>query len=455
MHRHAEPRRHRAAGTRWAFVCLLALATGCARDVPPRHLVLVTIDTLRADRVGAYGHGRNITPHLDRLAARGVRFDDAIVQAIATSPSHASILTGLDPPGHGLRSIWGGRLAEEQETLAENLRAHGFATAAFVSGVPLNRGTSLDQGFDVYDEPKGRLETPAFRTNQRVFAWLASPPEGRVFLWVHYFDPHTPYYAPRDARAAVGVGAVTRQELVPRLDGRSAEPGAAHAGRSLERMQRLYDAEVLHADAELGELLAALDSAGLLEDAIVAVVADHGEMLGEDRYFFGHWDVLEPTAQVPMILAHPHGRFAGTVVEEPVASIDLVPTLLAWLGVPTQQRFDGLDLTPFLEGEVFPPRTLFTEQLDPVIARSARNAEWVLIQRRAASGEEWSAGELFRRRSSGRYALEPARDPERAAALRAELERLGRSRARRLASDVSDEIAEGLRALGYAEGPAE
>ncbi len=134
------------------FLLPWLLAAGCSRPEagsPARHLVLVTLDTLRADRLGMYGYERETSPQLDALAARGIRFDDAIAQAIATPPSHASILTGLNPPGHGLRELAGQTLASANLTLAELLRQAGFQTAAFVSAFPLRRALGLDQGFDV------------------------------------------------------------------------------------------------------------------------------------------------------------------------------------------------------------------------------------------------------------------------------------------------------------------
>ena len=198
--------------------CLLALLllAACSGDVTPRHLVVVSIDTLRADRVGAYGGEGGLTPNLDRLAKSGVRFEDAIVQSIATPPSHASIFTGLNPASHGLRKVVGQRLAADNTTLAEWLRARGFYTAAFVSAVPLRRALGLDQGFDLYDDwlPHGIRERRAEATNRRVREWLAGRPvDQRLFLWVHYFDPHHPYAAPRAHRLRAGARDAAPGEL--------------------------------------------------------------------------------------------------------------------------------------------------------------------------------------------------------------------------------------------------
>ena len=163
---------------------------GCGEESPrptPQHLILVTIDTLRRDFLGAYGFDSAISPNLDQLAERGLRFDDALSQAVWTTPSHASILTGLNPQRHGLRRLHGEALASENVTLAESLRDAGFVTAAFVSGVPLRRAAGLAQGFSIYEDsfqPAARERT-AEATNAAIRKWLKRRPEGRLFIWVH------------------------------------------------------------------------------------------------------------------------------------------------------------------------------------------------------------------------------------------------------------------------------
>ena len=173
------PQRRRRFSTAASFLALVALAFGAGCERPPRHLVLVTLDTLRADRLSAYGHDRQTSPALAALAERGVRFDDAIAQSISTPPSHASILTGKNPPRHGLRKLSGEALAPEQTTLAEVLSANGFTTAAFVGAIPLLGNRGLDQGFALYEEdfPKGLIERRARKTNERVRGgWLRARP---------------------------------------------------------------------------------------------------------------------------------------------------------------------------------------------------------------------------------------------------------------------------------------
>ncbi len=376
----------------------MAPAFGCDAPGPKAtakagapNLVLITLDTTRADRLGCYGYARGTTPVLDALAARGVRFGDAVAQATTTPPSHASILTGLDPPRHGLRKLYGQRLSDENLTLAEVLQREGYTTAAFVSAVPLRHGVGLDQGFDVYDDTweKRSPDHPSHNgmaggTNERVQAWLAEKPEAPVFLWVHYFDPHFPYFAPESFRERFGVGSVKRENLpLPTDTNREPAPGKTvwhPKPRMVERMSSLYDAEIAYMDAAVGELLDSLRAAGLLENSVIAVVADHGEQLGEGGYYFGHWDVLDQTAHVPMLLVASDGRYAGRVVPDTVGSVDLMPTVLAWLGVEAPPGLDGIDLSPLLAGEKVAPRTYYTEQLDFFPVRAVRDGDWMLRQ---------------------------------------------------------------------------
>src|SRR4051812_34400816 len=245
----------------------LVLAVGCrapsSRSSPPDrpNVLLVTIDTLRADHVGCYGYTNASTPTIDALAKRGVRFETAVAHVPLTGPSHASILTGQIPLGHGFRNNSGFTLSPQVKTAAETFRAAGYRTAAFVSGFPLDRRFGFDRGFDTYDDhlPKGndRRRTPcverfADATTDAVLRWLQTPspaPSAPFFLWVHYYDPHAPYEPPGD--------------LAQRF--RDAP----------------YDGEIAFADAQLGRLLATLEASGALARTLVLATADHGESLGE------------------------------------------------------------------------------------------------------------------------------------------------------------------------------
>jgi arylsulfatase A-like enzyme len=431
---------------------------GGAGGTPPRHLILLTLDTLRADRLGLYGNERELSPTLDALAARGVRFDDAIAQAIVTPPSHASILTGLNPPRHGLRLLAGQRLAEEQTTLAELLSAAGFRTAAFVSGKPLRPGSGLDQGFDFYDPVgKKKAERSALETNARIEEWLERYRGEATFLWIHYFDPHTPYLPPESYQKEFVGRIVSRTELV---HGRTQNPdtsrmdGDPHpSANAIQTMRDLYDAEVRYMDDAIAQLFAMLDAAGILESAIVAIVADHGESLGEHGYYFGHWDALYENARVPMILARPDGRHGGRIVGETVRTIDIMPTVLEWLSLPVPANLDGRDLTPLIEGKESNPRYAYSEQNEFFPVYAIRGADWLLLQRSevAQTGRAMElrliAREQDERVSEDRSAEHPRIREEMEALLAAD--RFPASEAGIVTAPVSEELAEQLRALGY------
>jgi arylsulfatase A-like enzyme len=441
-----------------ALVALaLSIAVGCER--PPKHLVLVTLDTARADRLSAYGHSVPTSPALAALAQRGVRFDDAISQAVVTPPSHASILTGKNPPRHGLRELSNEALAASEVTLAEQLREQGFATAAFVGAIPLLANRGLDQGFDVYDQtfPNGMIERRAGRVNRAVRDWLADPPEGRVFLWVHYFDPHHPYNPPRPyARKFVG-GPVVKKDLpYPRnADPRTTrEPGVgAPEASAAATMRKLYDAELRYTDDALEELLAMLDQAGLLRDAVVAVVADHGESLGENEYYFGHWGVFWENARVPMVLAHPDGRHAGTNVRELVRTVDLMPTLLGWLGIEPPEGLDGVDLTGLIAGGASPIEEAYTEQLEYFPVHSLRTRDWLLVRDRVPSRDGDAPERRLYRRIAGRALPENVAGeyPEVLEQLTLRLAALHdvEDPGERVEIPVPEGVREQLRALGY------
>jgi arylsulfatase len=451
---------------------LVQLACNPEAKRPP-NLVLITLDTLRADRLGSYGYGENTSPTLDAIAARGVRFVDAIAQATTTPPSHASILTGLTPPRHGLRKLYGQRLPDANETLAEILQAEGYATAAFVSAVPLRHFVGLDQGFDVYDDEwgpggEGAEEMPHDRdaraTNARVRGWLDGIGDGPVFLWVHYFDPHYPYFPPTEFRDRYGV-AKARRDFLPFPT--NANPRARRAAirrtpsaKAVAKMNALYDAEIAYMDAAIGELQTSLREAGVLPNAVVAFVADHGEQMGESGYYFGHWDVLDPTARVPMAISHPDGRFAGQTVEQSVATVDLLPTILAWLGVagPGGTAIDGRDLTPLAAGTEADERVVYTEQFEYFPVRAVRSGEFLLRQKAPARAKVSSVPPILYRRDAGAEPRHATDQPEVRARLTRALEAAA-TPAQRYPTEkleVPNEVRAQLRALGYtdeARGP--
>lgn len=295
----------------------------------PRNLLLVTIDTLRADRVGAYGYAAARTPHLDALAAAGLRFERAATVAPLTLPAHSSILTGTFPGWHGVRDNGGFYLGDEQTTLAEVLRERGFRTGGFVASFVLDRRWGTAQGFerffDEFDLERFKdahgmdaIQRPANEVVDRAAAWLAEDGARPFFAWVHLYDPHTPYDAPEPWR-----------------------------GRFPATQDGAYDAEIAFADDQLGRLLDALG--GRRKDTLVVVAGDHGEMLGERSEQTHGYFIYEPVTRVPLLMAGP--GWPARVVPDQVRTVDVMPTVLARLGVPAPAAVQGADLAPLARGE--------------------------------------------------------------------------------------------------------
>jgi arylsulfatase A-like enzyme/tetratricopeptide (TPR) repeat protein len=300
-------------------------------------IVLVSIDTLRADHVGAYGAEKAETPTLDALAAEGTRFETAISPAPLTLPSHTTLLTGRDPPSHGVRHNGLFRRPPDVLPLAEHLRGAGFATAAFVSAFVLDARFGLDGGFDHYDDELGMLSgavvsissRPADRTIDAALAWLEHAPE-RFFLFVHLYDPHAPYDAP--------------------------EPFASRF------VGRPYDAEIAFADAQLGRLRSGIESR-FAGGTLWAVTSDHGESLGEHDEPTHSYLVYDATQRVPLIAAGP-GVPRGRVVSGVVALADVAPTLLELAELPALPGAGGASLAPALrDGGESPRRAAWVETL--------------------------------------------------------------------------------------------
>lgn len=308
--------------------------TACRGRSRP-NVLLVTIDTLRADHLGCYGFRLARTPNIDRLAAEGVRCANAVSAAPITMPSHSTILTGLYPPAHGVRDNGVYALADDVVTLPERLKAKGYATQAFVSAVVLSRRYNLTQGFDGYDDdlwaedaPKMFMirDRPAERTAEKFVAWLDNwqKESGRrpFFAWVHFFDPHQPYSPPAQDRA-----------LSPTL----------------------YDAEIAAADRGVGRLVEALRARGILDDTLVVFTADHGESLGEHQEKTHAIFIYDATVHVPLVWRYPRVMPTGRVYPGPVRTVDIVPTILGILGLPGGGETQGQDLLPALRGTVPPP----------------------------------------------------------------------------------------------------
>ena len=341
--------------------------TACERRGPAvsaQNLVLITIDTLRADHVGAYGYSRAHTPTLDALAANGVRFERAYAAAPITLPSHATILTGRYPPGHGARD--NGMTMSAVPTVATELHARGFKTAAFVAAFPLDHQFGLSRGFDVYGDRLGRdasgkpaNERPASQVVDEAIAWLRSTnvepstnderrttnaARSRSFLWVHLFEPHAPYGDPSDRRPVV------------------------------ER----YDEEIATVDREIGRLIGAL---GARSDTLIIVAGDHGEAFGEHGEFAHSIFVYDTTLRVPLIMS---GPVTKGLVSDAVTLADVAPTAMHLLG-ETLPDANGVDISTLFAGGSLPARELYAESFAPLVEfgwaplRALRSGAWKFI----------------------------------------------------------------------------
>jgi arylsulfatase A-like enzyme len=312
-------------------------------DMAGFDVLLVTLDTVRRDHLGCYGHQRARTPRIDALAADGALFEHAVTPVPCTLPAHCSLLTGLDPPRHAVRTNGEFRLGGEFVTLGEILRARGYATAAFVATYVLEAQFGLAQGFDHYDDTLPGRETRqavarrAEHVTDAALAWLAEHaerrPEQPYFAWIHYFDAHQPYEPP--------------------------------AGFAAEFADSPYDGEIAYIDEQLGRLLNDLEARGRKGRALIVLAADHGEGLGEHFESDHSRLIYDSTMRVPLIVSCPQLWGAPCRIDDvTVGLIDLMPTVLSLLGVEAPGALDGLDLTRAAIGR---DRALYIETLAPLV----------------------------------------------------------------------------------------
>ncbi|MBP1636718.1 MAG: tetratricopeptide repeat protein [Acidobacteria bacterium] len=435
------PRPRLPVGARIALVLAVVLAAAALawrfglppRPSPPRaggpNVLLVTVDTLRADHLGCYGYAGARTPVIDALAARGARFETAIAHAPITGPSHASILTGLTPLRHGVRNNADYALPASVPTLPDAFRQAGYRTAAFVSGFPLERRFGYDRGFEAYDDafPRGTdprrapyVERPADMTTRAVLRWLdehqASPEPW--FLWVHYYDPHSPYEPP-------------------------AEYARAFAGRP-------YDGEIAFVDAQLGLLLRRLDERGLAARTLIVVTSDHGESLGEHGEATHGMFVYDATLRVPWVMAGP-GIPGGRTATVMARGIDVAPTILEYAGRPAAAAIEGRSVRPAIEGRAMGDEPAYAESLfaslhlhwAPLYAW--RTSRWKLV--------DAPRPELFDMAADPGEQHDRAGDePSRVEALRRPLRAALSAPAPDAVATIDAEAASRLRSLGYLGG---
>jgi arylsulfatase A-like enzyme/Tfp pilus assembly protein PilF len=329
------------------------------------NVILVTLDTLRSDRLSCYGAQRVDTPNIDAFAREGVRFTNAASTVPFTLPAHSSIMTGTYPPYHGVRENVGAMLGDEVPTIAERLRDGGWATAGFVSAFVLDGRWGIDRGFDHYfdDFDLSEFDTPNMSSVQRTgdvtvaeaVRWLDQRPGGKpFFMWLHLYDPHEPYTPPEPYKT--------------------------------QYSDRPYDGEIAFTDSLIGEFRQALEERDLLEKSLVILTTDHGEGLGDhDEMFHGYY-IYESTIHVGLIVRPPFTDNAGRVVDASASHVDLMPTILDAVALPHPETLHGRSLVPLMFGEKTSwQRGVYSESMYPLLhygwapLRSIRTDRFKLI----------------------------------------------------------------------------
>ncbi len=380
------PARLAAAG---ALAALLSALPACARTPPPPpNLVVISLDTLRRDRLNCYGYtARRLSPRIDALAADSVLFENAVAASPWTTPSHMSLLTSLAPSSHGvmapftrlaegLRTHTVERLPDHRVTLAEALAAHGFATGAFTGGATLDPAIGFAQGFGSYDVSQFKINDAGMG---RVKGWIAAQQGRRFFLFWHTFEVHEPYLDTTfvdqavPAEAAPGVraalGEISRHLAQGAIPPEAMARLAAFKPHYRALSQALYDGGVRSADRRVGELLDFLRESGLYDRTLIVLTSDHGEELWERTSSHiwgahGH-SLFDEMVAVPLVMKLPGQERAGTRLSPLAPAVDVMPTVLEVLQVPAAAapQMEGRSLRPLWEGRPVEARPAFTEAL--------------------------------------------------------------------------------------------
>jgi arylsulfatase A-like enzyme len=445
-----------------SFAVLLASLSGCTND-RPMNVLLISLDTLRADRVSSYG-GARPTPAIDGLADRGVRFENAFTPSPWTLPAHAAMLSGRYP----------GSIADDPnsleifagtEILSAMLKQQGYATGAVTGGIYLGKKFGLAPSFDSYT-----IDT-AERNSNTAVSWLRAHADQPFFFFYHTYIVHAPY---NDRRYTEGIDAGRLAGIYKRgtLNDQHFSVccrGIQPTSEEQRFLEGLYDGGVARADERVAELWNALGELGLQDDTLVILTSDHGEELWEHTgraAYHGH-TLYDELLRIPLIWSDPRSEHAGRIVDEPVNLIDLVPTVLARLGFPLPDDLDGFDLTPLIEGSGWGvERVLFAEASRNGPERKsvrAREGKLIFTPRPRRQGGEGKTYPVPVRAPIEFYAADDEKErrnlaeqqPERVGALMKHLE----PRLARMPDGLSAGSLEGLdeetraelRALGYAE----
>jgi arylsulfatase A-like enzyme len=447
------------AAVLWLTVCLSGCGRKQARGEGP-NLVIISVDTLRADHVSCYGYKRETTPNIDHLASQGHRFDSVYTTVPTTLPAHASLFTSLYPSQLSVRRN-GEAVPAGVVTLAQILETSGYTTGGFVSAIPMDARYGLGRGFQTYVDVGGdeRLEIPAEETLSKATRWLKRSANEQFFLFVHFYDPHTWYHAPERFRKKLG--APDEQEppgrqFVPNPD--------EYTPERVEEIIAAYDAEIAYADWAVGELLRELVRAGVEDNTVVVVLSDHGESLDEllTRYGYGfdHGEFLYAhQLEIPLIIRTPEdiSQGEGIVHGVSVSILDVMPTILDILQIGPPESMEGRSLVPMLRGEpashepIFSERRAYQEAPKPYLAAagySVIEAEWHVI----SSGG--GAIELYNLLDDPGEVSDLGGEHEKVETLRSELQQWV-ARLKPLFGpsmfETDKEAIEGLRDLGYAK----
>lgn len=421
---------------KWLTVMLLAVSSALTSWAKPANIVLITLDTTRADRMGFLGFKRGLTPNLDALARQAAVFTRAYSQVPLTTPSHATILTGTYPQFNHVRDL-GSPLDKDLPYLPEILRRHGYHTAAFLGSQVLDSKSAsapgFNRGFETYDAPfRARrpgedryhsIERRGMAVVESALGWLNQHPRGPFFLWLHFYDPHDPYDPPPPFKARY-----------------AASP---------------YDGEIAYVDFAVGRLLADLRKRGIYEETLFAVVADHGEAFGEHGEISHGLFLYDDTLHVPLLIKLPGAHSAHLQVESRVGLVDIAPTILQEFGITAPQPMQGASLRPLMK---------MSTRARPSAADRPEYAETDYPHRAFgwSSLRSWRAGKYLYIDAPERELYDQSADPEDAHnlaagapavadAMAAQLEAFRRktSRAGGVQAALTPRQAAQLQALGY------
>ncbi|HWF67100.1 MAG TPA: sulfatase-like hydrolase/transferase [Acidobacteriaceae bacterium] len=366
------------SGTRRAYVAglcgfVLVLLSSCKSTpkreespantaLKPINVVVITLDTVRADHLHCYGNRNIQTPTIDGLAQQGVLFEKAVAQTPLTQPSHASIFTGTNPNVHNVRDTGGFALQPSSVTLATILQKHGWNTAAFVSASVLKKVFGFSQGFSVYDDqmPDAGNDNgvpvavrKASLTVDRALAWLNNQQKQPFFIWVHFYDAHLPYNPPEEFRK--------------------------------QYPHNLYDAEIAYTDQQLGRLLGGIRKKSPADKTLIVLLADHGEGLGDHGEYEHGVFLYDSTVRIPWIMVGP-GIPAGIRIQQQAREIDVLPTVLDFLGGKASPAVQGTSMLPTLNGKQVPSTYSYEETLYPKLSygwselRGIHTAHWMYVR---------------------------------------------------------------------------